>query len=70
MRGSLCHGGSISLRGHHRACLLCIFGTHRLKTPTKTITKGNMTEPETYDLLARNTVIKKVMDEKGIIRKK
>jgi ribose transport system substrate-binding protein len=40
------------------------------KTPTKTITKGNMTEPETYDLLARNTVIKKVMDEKGIIRKK
>jgi len=42
----------------------------RFKTPTKTITKDNMTEPDTYDLLARNTVIKKVMDEKGIIRKK
>jgi ribose transport system substrate-binding protein len=40
-----------------------------IATPTKLITKQNMTEPEIYDLLANNAVILKVMDAKGIKRK-
>jgi ribose transport system substrate-binding protein len=40
-----------------------------IATPTKLITLQNMTDPDIYDLLANNTVIKQVMDSKGIKRK-
>ncbi len=40
-----------------------------IATPTKLITKENMSEPEIYDLLANNAVILKVMNAKGIKRK-
>lgn len=39
------------------------------ETPTKTITKDNMSEPEVYDLLARNPAIKDMMGKRGINRK-
>jgi ribose transport system substrate-binding protein len=39
------------------------------ETPTKTITKDNMSQPEVYDLLARNPAIKDMMAKKGINRK-
>lgn len=40
-----------------------------IATPTRLITLQNMEESDIYDLLANNTVIKKVMDSKGIKRK-
>ena len=40
-----------------------------IETPTKTVTKANISEPEIYDLLARNTAIKDMMTKKGINKK-
>jgi ribose transport system substrate-binding protein len=40
-----------------------------IATSAKLITKQNMTDPDTYDLLARNPAIKKMMDDRGISRK-
>ncbi len=40
-----------------------------IETPTKTVTKSNISEPDIYDLLARNTAIKDMMTKKGINRK-
>lgn len=39
------------------------------ETPAKIISKDNLTDPEIYDIQARNSAIKSMMDKRGIVRK-
>ncbi len=39
------------------------------ETPAKIITKDNLSEPEIYDIMARNSATKNILDQRGIVRK-